>query len=78
MQELLRCLTAVVEEGNFFSMEGEIWEGVSKDPMVTTLDLPVKRAPSQGVPSLMLGAEEPSHTASPDPPSSPEPEEMMP
>ena len=33
VQELHKCLALVVEEGNLFNMEKEIWEGVRKDPM---------------------------------------------
>ena len=36
VKELQECLVPVVEEGNFFNMEKEIWEGVMKDPMVAT------------------------------------------
>ena len=34
LQELHKCLVLVVEEGNLFNMQEEMWEGVMKDPMV--------------------------------------------
>ena len=36
VQELHEHLALVLEEGNLFIMEKEIWEGVSKDPMAVT------------------------------------------
>ena len=60
VQELQNCLVPMVEKGDLFSMEEEIWEGVRKDPMATT--------PPKRVPSLIPRAEEPTSTTAPDPP----------
>ena len=66
VQELCKCLIPMVEEGNLFNMETQIWEGVRKDPMAPTSS---KRAPS-----LMPRVEEPTSTPAPNPPLVSEPE----
>ena len=69
------CLVLVVEEGDWFNMEKEIWEGVRKDPMVATAltGAPtLEKAPSpKRVPPQMARAEELTCSTSPDPPSVP-------
>ena len=58
VQELHECLAPVVEKGNLFNMEKEIWEGIRKDPVTAT---PSKRTPTlKRVLSQMPGVEEPT------------------
>ena len=60
VQELLNCLVIVVEKGDLFNMEKEIWEVVRKDPMTTN--------PSKSVPLPMPRVQEPTSTTASDPP----------
>ena len=60
VQELYDCLIPMVEEGDLFNMEKEMWEGVRKDPVAPTS---LKRAPS-----LTPRVEEPTRTTEPNPP----------
>ena len=66
VQEFHDCLVPMVEEGNSFNMENEIWEGVRKDPMATT--------PSKRFPALMPKVEEPTGATAPNPPPASEQE----
>ena len=50
----------MVEEGDLFNMEKEIWDGVRNDPLAPTSS---KRAPS-----LTPRVEEPTSTTAPNPP----------
>ena len=77
VKELHECLDPMVEEGDLFNMEQEIWEGIRKDPVAATTSTRAttpKRSPSlKRVPSQTPRVEEFTHSTSPDPPSMPEP-----
>ena len=66
----------MVEEDELFNMKQEIGEEIKKDLMAATTS---KRALSpKRVPSQMPGVEELTCSTSPDPPSAPEPEGVVP
>ena len=71
VQELHKSLVLVVEKGNLFNIEEEIWEGVRKDPMVATAltRVPTLKMFPHQVSSQMAEAEELTHSTSPDHPS---------
>ena len=77
-QGLHEFLILVVEEGDLFNMEEEIWKGVRKDPVIATAltqTLTLDKAPSsRGVPPETPRVEKPTCSISPESPSVAEPE----
>ena len=82
IQELCECLVLVVEEGDWFDMEKEIWEAVRKDPVVATASTGIptpEKAPSpKTVPPQLARAEELTHSTSLYAPSLPKLEGVVP
>ena len=80
VQEICQCLALLLEGDSLLSLE--MLDVAEEDPVVITAlagaPMPDRGPSPEGVPLQMAGVEELAHSASPDSPSVPKPEGMVP